>query len=75
MGAVKTKVGESMHSAILHDDLDKLAEILQKYPEAANYPMSGGMTNPMCRAAYLGKQDVAKLLLQYHADIDLPSKK
>ena len=75
MGAVKTKVAKSMHAAILHDDLDKLKEILDKYPDAANCSLSDGQTNPMCRAAYLGKQDIALLLLKYNADVNFPSQK
>jgi ankyrin repeat protein len=31
------------------------------------------MTNPMCRAAYLGHQNIAAILLKYGGDINLRS--
>lgn len=74
MGAVKTKVAKQLHDAILHEDIERIKVILEKYPDGANYPLSDGKTNPMCRAAYLGKKDIILLLLKYAADVNLPSK-
>ena len=75
MGAVKSKVAKNMHAAIKKNDIERGMKILEKYPDAANYPIHNGMTTPMCRVSFLNKKDFAALLLKNGADIDFPSKK
>ena len=38
-----------------------------------NTPLVENMTNPMCRAAYLGHQNITAILLKHGADINIRS--
>lgn len=49
------------------------ANFLKQYPDFVNTSLVENTTNPICRAAYLGYQKIAALLLKYGADINLRS--
>ncbi len=45
----------------------------QKYPDYVNTTLVENTTNPICRASYLGHQNIASLLLKHGADINMRS--
>ena len=43
------------------------------YPDYVNTSLVEGVTNPLCRAAYLGHQNICALLLRHGGDINIRS--
>ena len=59
-------------------DINKILNVsstvdIQERPDLVNCKLVSDMTNPMCRAAYLGHRNVITLLLSKGGDIDLRS--
>ena len=48
--------------------------MLKKNPKLANCEFYNGVTNPMCRATYLGHRNIVSLLLKYGADVNKRSQ-
>ena len=46
---------------------------MQEYPDLVNAPLVENMTNPMCRAAFLGHKNIGAILLAKGADINIRS--
>lgn len=48
--------------------------MLKKNPKLAICQFYNGVTNPMCRATYLGHRNIVSLLLKYGADVNVRSQ-
>jgi len=53
MGAKEAKIRDGFHYYLASGREGKVNEYLEKYPELKSCVIEG-VTNPMCRAAYLG---------------------
>jgi hypothetical protein len=60
--------------AIQKNEVAKVNEIVKVHTTTiVNCKLVSGKTNPLCRAAWLGHQDIVQILLKYGAEIDTPS--
>lgn len=73
MGAKEAKIRDGFHYYIASGRDGKVNEYLLKYPELVNCQIEG-VSNPICRASYLGFQNVISVLLKHGANINQPSK-
>eukprot|EP00344_Euplotes_crassus_P004382 CAMPEP_0197000608 /NCGR_PEP_ID=MMETSP1380-20130617/5503_1 /TAXON_ID=5936 /ORGANISM="Euplotes crassus, Strain CT5" /LENGTH=224 /DNA_ID=CAMNT_0042417955 /DNA_START=19 /DNA_END=694 /DNA_ORIENTATION=- len=62
---------EKLVDAILSGDECKLDKFLEQHPELTNVPLTGGNTNPICRASFLGKRSMIAILLKHGGDINI----
>ena len=74
MGAKQTKIENDFCDAINCDSGARVGELLIQYPELANATLHKGTTNPMCRASWMGNDNIILLLLKYGSDINARSR-
>ena len=70
MGNSEARVREDLLYAIILNREGTVSNILKKFPASVNIPMMGGVTNPLCRATYLGHRKISALLIASGADIN-----
>ncbi|CAI2375388.1 unnamed protein product [Moneuplotes crassus] len=71
MGNGHSAQDEYLLEAILTNQEAEVSNILTKDSTRVNAPLLNGMTNPICRAAYLGKRNMVALILKHQGDINL----
>ena len=74
MGAKQTKIENDFCDAINCDSGARVGEALLQYPELANATLHKGTTNPMCRASWMGNNNIILLLIKYGSDINARSR-
>ena len=74
MGGAESKLVNELLDAILCGREGKVARLLKKEPKLAMCEFYGGVTNPVCRASYLGHRNIVSLLLKYGADVNKQSQ-
>lgn len=74
MGSKHSKLQGRFVEAILTESERDVKKYLLEHPELAKATIYGGKTNPMCRAACLGRTSVAMLLVQAGADVNQASE-
>ena len=74
MGGAESKMINELLDAILCGREGKVARLLKKEPKLAMCEFYGGVTNPICRATYLGHRNIVSLLLKYGTDINKTSQ-
>ena len=73
MGIVESRRRDAFLYCILAGKEGQVEYMLRQYPQLANIALYSGNTNPMCRAAFLGRKNVIALLLKHNADINVSS--
>ena len=73
MGIVESRRRDAFLYCILAGKEGQVEYMLRQYPQLANIALYRGTTNPMCRAAFLGRKNVIALLLKHNADINVSS--
>jgi ankyrin repeat protein len=70
MGSAEAKLKEKFLFAIVTNHEGDVNKILQDHPQLAEVALVNNMTNPICRAAYLGHQKIVAILIKYGASIN-----
>jgi len=73
MGNTEAKTKENFLYAIMTNKEGEVNKMLTEHPKLVNTKLISDMTNPMCRASYLGYQKIITLLLSKGGDIDCRS--
>jgi hypothetical protein len=74
MGSSDSSLKDNFHFAIASGSEGKVNALLNKHPELRDAELVDGVTNAMCRAAYLGHKNVLAILLKHGADVNKISK-
>lgn len=62
-----------MFYAVQENSGAKISQLLLDHPDLVNCELINGLTNPICRSATLGNNNIILLLLKHGADINLRS--
>ena len=73
MGNSESRVAQDLLYAIVINREGAVVNILKKHPQMANAPLMGGVTNPICRASYLGYRKLVAILISNGADVNMTS--
>ena len=74
MGSAESRQINYFLEAIICGRDGAVARQLKAHPNLVNCDFYGGVTNPLCRATYLGHRNIVALLFKYGADVNKRSQ-